>query len=471
MAVSPPARAATATGGARARPRAQPSAFAPSLLLLPLLALLLLPAAAALPTRLVLQHRPPNGTAQAVPFWVYPPATASPPQGRLPVIFVLNGWVVEAANYSRIAELLADRGYHVVTSDYTRPMPPESPPLPDTCPTGPRAGTVTSNALLGTFVGFAGSDDAAARSLGLQDIRQRGVVLLGHSMGGWGALELLAGECRPAAGLQATLSMCQGYSAEPLPAAQCGGDAGRGGLIRGAALWEGYRLDEDRRWARPGTFLAFMGSPQNNNTRKAFALAANHSAGASGDGSQASGSGSGNKGSSGDSGGSVLAPLLGWWQRLVATFGGGNGAGSSATGSAAGGGFCAAGCVTYAAFPLSAHFGINDRGAPTLCFKSKGGGFSDPPDYSISPSDQAAVLAAAAGLIDDHVRGLALGDAAARARLAEAAAAGARAGARAGAATPLEAADAAAAEAKERGAKKAAPYAPVLVGEPSCFAV
>ena len=57
-------------------------------------------------------------------------------------------------------------------------------------------------------------------------------------MGGWGALELLAGECRPAAGLQATLSMCQGYSAEPLPAAQCGGDAGRGGLIRGAALWE-----------------------------------------------------------------------------------------------------------------------------------------------------------------------------------------------------------------------------------------
>ncbi|GBF87890.1 hypothetical protein Rsub_00602 [Raphidocelis subcapitata] len=468
MAVSPPARAATATGGARARPRAQPSAFAPSLLLLPLLALLLLPAAAALPTRLVLQHRPPNGTAQAVPFWVYPPATASPPQGRLPVIFVLNGWVVEAANYSRIAELLADRGYHVVTSDYTRPMPPESPPLPDTCPTGPRAGTVTSNALLGTFVGFAGSDDAAARGLGLQDIRQRGVVLLGHSLGGWAAQDLMAGDCRFIGPLQDALSPCQGYSAGPLPAAECGGDAGRGGLIRGAAVWEGFRFDGERRWARPGTFLAFMGSPQNNNTRKAFALAANHTAGASGGGRQDSSSGSG-----GGSGGSVLAPLLGWWQRLVASFSTGRNAGGGATGSAAGGGFCAAGCVTYAAFPLSAHFGINDRGVPTLCFKTQGtgSGFSDPPDYSISPSDQAAVLAAAAGLIDDHVRGLALGDAAARARLAEAAAAGARAGARAGAATPLEAADAAAAEAKGRGAKKAAPYAPVLVGEPSCFAV
>lgn len=138
---------------------------------MPLLAaaLLLLPAVAAgPPTRVVLRHAPANTTEQQVPFWLYAPAPSPAPPARLPVIFTLNGFTVEAANYSRVAGLLADRGYHVVTSDLTRPMPAGTPDLAGTCPTGTRAGTVTSNALLGTFVDWATSGAAAARDQGLQ---------------------------------------------------------------------------------------------------------------------------------------------------------------------------------------------------------------------------------------------------------------------------------------------------------------
>ena len=286
-----------------------------------------------------------------------------------------------------------------------------------------------------------------------QRIAERGVVLLAHSLGGYLALEALAGACGPRTALGGAPPLaCAAALAAPLPAAGCArgrGDGARArGILRGAAVWEGYAAAGSRWRAAPGTFALVMASPQNNATREFFeqAAAALHGGNSSRTVVNGSSSSGGVNSSSGGGGGDAQAA------------------------------FCRAGCVTYAAFPSTGHFGITNGGAPTACHSR--GGASDPPGFAIAPAEQAAALEAAAALIDAHVRAFALGDAAARARL-QAMAAATAAAASGGRAAPAAAAaraavdGAKAAAARRRGARAAGrdpgQYAPLLAAAPACF--
>lgn len=210
-------------------------------------------------------------------------------------------------------------------------------------------------------------------------------MLLSHSMGGAIAISALADQCStptanttantPAAPL--TAYYCEGYQPAPHPNA-C---ALRNGalrnklapsdaaispdsLLRGVVAWEGYVPGNIT--LPPGTFLALMGSPQNNATRSFFPAAA-------------------------------VQP-----------------------------GSCS--CVTYAQLPGTSHYAITTAGVTTPC--GAPGRSDPADYRIQSEAAQAGTLTNMARLIDDQVRAFALGDKAALGRLAaEAAAKPASAGA------------------------------------------
>ncbi|KAJ9523930.1 hypothetical protein QJQ45_022402 [Haematococcus lacustris] len=343
-------------------------------------------AAAVRTVSLTLKHQ---GTP--VPFTIYlPPAPEGglPPKlsqasPKLPAFFLLQGFNVEAAQYSDILKLLAAKGYLVIASDYFRPLPPFLSPNLFPPKKGCRSGEYlqTSVALLATLLRNISSDPQ------LKDIASNGIVLFGHSNGGAASAAALDGQCDSPAAKSGNTSnivqrFCQGYvptfapGAGVLAATQKPQKPGsfkifegqRGSRVLGAVLFEGHlsggptSTNNNYSSIQPlgvnlpkGTFLTYLAGEYNNNTLKGY---------------------------------EATAPL-------------------SPTG-----------CASFARFAVTNHFGLNNwqpgGGQVTLCARAA---MSDPTELRVSKDVQGRALTAMASLIDDTVRSNVLGDAAATSRL------------------------------------------------------
>lgn len=148
----------------------------------------------------------------ALPTCIVKLPPSHPEQQRLPVLFLVNGANVRAQDYTTYATLLAQRGYTFVASDYYQQLPPTFPqaPLPSICPRGQIL--AASAALISTFLSYANTSKALPA---VQGVQQRGIVLVGHSLGGTTIMDILNRDCgpsgKPSVARSIGVDTCEGY--------------------------------------------------------------------------------------------------------------------------------------------------------------------------------------------------------------------------------------------------------------------
>lgn len=162
-------------------------------------------------TVLPLLARPTESAPQGLTFTLLLPPEQQP-KNNLPLIFLLNGANVEARWYAQLASRLAAAGFPVALSDSYRRVPvpfrnTSTTTTTSSCP-GPNFALAPSAGAVQSFLraaedgggngGGAVNEANAATSL-LRDLRlrERGIVLLGHSFGGAVSSLLLGGRCAP----------------------------------------------------------------------------------------------------------------------------------------------------------------------------------------------------------------------------------------------------------------------------------
>lgn len=128
------------------------------------------------------------------------------PGGTLPATLLLNGFNIEGRWYGTLGRMLAKRGIPMAVADYYRRPVSESqqlPPPPSSCRRQRRNDYVFSSArLINTLMQSDASGASGTDELGLAALdafRRRaysnGLVLIGHSDGGFRVVQILHGFC------------------------------------------------------------------------------------------------------------------------------------------------------------------------------------------------------------------------------------------------------------------------------------
>jgi pimeloyl-ACP methyl ester carboxylesterase len=161
-------------------------------------------------TVLPLLARPTESAPQGLTFTLLQPPPEAGKTPLLPLIFLLNGANVESRWYGQLAGRLAAAGFPVALSDSYRRVPipfrsSNSTATTTLCP-GPNFALAPSAGAVQSFLraadggdGGGGIEPNATTTTPLRDLRlrERGIVLLGHSFGGAVSSLLLGGRCAP----------------------------------------------------------------------------------------------------------------------------------------------------------------------------------------------------------------------------------------------------------------------------------
>ncbi|CAL8464883.1 g4418 [Coccomyxa elongata] len=189
-------------------------------------------------------------------------------KSKKPLVLLLNGASVESFWYQWVIEELAKKGFVIAASDYYRPFHYKTPILPRP---GCRQDAIVdaSARLINTLYDFIhnvthGNNNAGKPSLTfLQRANLDQLLLLGHSLGGFVACDILSGGCETDSSIT---DSCEGYT----PVLNTEGKD----VVIGAVTFEGYLAGSGMKPQNISlaekTFTLFLAGEYNKNAREAF---------------------------------------------------------------------------------------------------------------------------------------------------------------------------------------------------------